>query len=491
MEEREIDLIDLIADILSHWRGILVCMLIGALLMGAFSYVKSYPAKPTKEGGTTVEAEAPTLEEQLAFLEEQMTESEKMAVLTVLDDEREYELYRKYKESSVVMQMDPYNIPKVCLIYSIQMDDMGQSGILRTVYEDLIRGTGLAEWVEKQTGISAGSVGELVGVTGQSNTLIINGAQETVQGNDCLWVRITHCDETECEKLAQAVKDYIRQQHTQLSRELGAHELTLLSESTSTVMDMSVRDQQISCSNTLLGILTNNAKARDAFTEAQKEYYGLLTQDEQDEPAESAGAEADGETEDEAVAKPSISKKYVVVGAVLFAFIYAGVFFVLYVMNGKLRLADELQNLYHISQLGLVVKDSGKKKVFIDRWIDALRNRNKRRFTGDQSLQLAATAVKISAGKQGLDTVYLMGCDLKAGADAVCQKLKEILEQEKLTAVILDNVLYDAAAMEELEHAKGIVLVEKAMSTMYEEITRELELAARQGIVVLGGIVVE
>ena len=42
MEEREIDLLDMVADILSHWRGLLVAVMIGAFLMGGLSYVKSY-----------------------------------------------------------------------------------------------------------------------------------------------------------------------------------------------------------------------------------------------------------------------------------------------------------------------------------------------------------------------------------------------------------------------------------------------------------------
>ena len=42
MEEREIALLDMIADILSHWKGLLVAVIIGAVLMGGFSYVKSY-----------------------------------------------------------------------------------------------------------------------------------------------------------------------------------------------------------------------------------------------------------------------------------------------------------------------------------------------------------------------------------------------------------------------------------------------------------------
>lgn len=34
MKEREIDLLDMIADILSHWRGLLIAVVLGAILMG-------------------------------------------------------------------------------------------------------------------------------------------------------------------------------------------------------------------------------------------------------------------------------------------------------------------------------------------------------------------------------------------------------------------------------------------------------------------------
>jgi len=45
--------------------------------------------------------------------------------------------------------------------------------------------------------------------------------------------------------------------------------------------------------------------------------------------------------------------------------------------------------------------------------------------------------------------------------------------------------------MVRLQNAKGIVLVETAGSTMYEEVVKELQLMSRQNICVLGGILVE
>ena len=487
MEEREIDLIDLMAGILSHWRGILVCMLIGALLMGGFSYVRSYQRAGAVQNGQGMQNADVAPEERIQVLEKQLTDTEKTAVYAVLDDEREYAVYQQYAESSVLMQMDPYHIPVTEMIYKIHVDDMGQSYTLGSVYENLINGVGLLQWVEEQTGIPSASADELISAQAQSNITVLNGVQETEFGNDSLTVTVVHYDEEECEKLAQCVKDYIEQQYGRLSQELGAHEVVLLSESAGIIMDTEIRDRQLSCSNTQITLLTNRAKAKDAFKENQQTYYELLKEVDgtSEEPADSET------TIQMAARKPSISKKYVVLGAVLFAFLYVGVYFVLYIFNGKLRATDELQSLYKISQLGLIVKDDGKKKFFIDRWIEAIQNRNKRRFTGEQSLELAAAAIKISAGKQELDTVCLMGCDLNAGADVVCRELKERLEKENIAVKVLDNVLYDAEAMEALESVKGIVLVEKAMSTMYSEILRELELASRQGIAVLGGIVVE
>ena len=83
------------------------------------------------------------------------------------------------------------------------------------------------------------------------------------------------------------------------------------------------------------------------------------------------------------------------------------------------------------------------------------------------------------------------GFDLKECSLNVCETMRTTLEKENLNVSILNNVLYDAQAMEQLEAAKAVVLVEKAGSTLYEEIAQELTLLKRQEINVLGGIIVE
>lgn len=106
-------------------------------------------------------------------------------------------------------------------------------------------------------------------------------------------------------------------------------------------------------------------------------------------------------------------------------------------------------------------------------------------------MELAFAAVKIATVKNGVNNICLMGCNMSAGSDQVCESLKAALEKEQINVTLLDNVLYDAEAMEQMNVMQGAVLVEKAGSTLYNEVTSELELLKRQGITVLGGIIVE
>lgn len=152
-----------------------------------------------------------------------------------------------------------------------------------------------------------------------------------------------------------------------------------------------------------------------------------------------------------------------------------------------------IAELYGVNQLGQIPSGQGKKRLFgfVDQWILAIRDRDKRKFTEEEALELAAVAARMAAGKKSMSTVYLLGCDLRGRSHQICEQIKEKLEADKLQVTVLNNVLYDAAAMAQLVNAEAAVLVEKAGSNLYREIEQELELLNRQGIAVLGGIVVE
>lgn len=490
MEEREIDLLDMIADILSHWRGLLVALVIGAVLMGGFSYVKSYRnVQSEQEAEEEPELDEMSAKEQLAQLEDSLSDSEKISVAATVDDEREYLYKDTYYRESIYMHLDPLNIARTELVYRIQAEDGSLAQRLGTVYKNIVGGVGLYDWVEQQAGIPAEYAAELISVSTDPAIFVGNGAQNISIGSDSLKVTVMQKDEKTCEQLAEAVNSYMEEQQKNLAEKLGSHELILLSETSGKIISTDTMVRQIDYGNQLINLKAGIASAKAGFTEDQQKYYDLLTWEEKAKEAEMDYKDA--ATEEEPVLEsPSVGKKYVLLGAVLFAFVYAGILFLLYIFNSKIRVSDELQNLYHIPQIGVVVKDS-KKKFILDKWVDDLRHYGKRKFDAKQSMELAFAAVKIAAVKNKLNTICLMGCNLEAGAGSVCENLKTALEKEGINVTVLDNVLYNAESMEKVDTMTGVVLVEKAGSTLYNEIANELALLKRQDIAILGGIIVE
>ena len=491
MQTREIDLFDMIADILSHWRGLTVALVLGAVLLGGFSYMKSLRTVQNVQQPETVVQEETTVEEQLTQLEQSLDDKSLATVLAVVDDEKEYDLKKTYSENSIYMQLNPLQTAQTELIYQVQTADGSMDGQLGALYTSLLNNVGLYDWVAQQTGIEAGYVGELISAETVS-TLTIQSKTEKLQqemflGTNCVKVSILQSDAETCQKLAEAVKTYISEEQKQLNDELGKHALILVAEDTGSVMNKELMDEQIQCRNEIASLQSTIAATKADFTEEQKKYYELLTWEEaehSEQPAQNVTAE------ENPVLTPAVSKKYVLLGAVLFAFVYVVVICMAYIFNTKLRVSDELQSIYGIPQIGLVVRESGRK-VFLDKWVDSLRHYGKRKFTAEQSMELAFAAIKITAVKNGLNNICLMGCNMSAGADKVCESLKAALEKEQISVSVLDNVLYDAEAMEKMDAMQGAILVEKAGSTLYNEVAGELELLKRQDIRVLGGIIVE
>lgn len=488
MQTREIDLLDMIADVLSHWRGLIVALVLGAVLLGGFSYMKSLRTVQNVQQPETVVQEETTVEEQLTQLEQSLDDKSLATVLAVVDDEKEYDLKKTYSENSIYMQLNPLQTAQTELIYQVQTADGSMDGQLGALYTSLLNNVGLYDWVAQQTGIEAGYVGELISAETVSSLTILS--KEMTLGTNCIKVSILQSDTEACQKLSDAVKAYMSEEQKKLNDEFDQHALVLVSETIGSIMNKNLMNEQIRSRNEIASLQSTIAATKADFTEEQKKYYELLTWEEAEhseqpeQPAQSVTAE------ENPVPTPAVSKKYILLGAVLFAFVYAVVICMAYIFNTKLRVSDELQSIYGIPQIGLVVRESGRK-VFLDKWVDSLRHYGKRKFTAEQSMELAFAAIKITAVKNGLNNICLMGCNMSAGADKVCESLKAALEKEQISVSVLDNVLYDAEAMEKMDAMQGAILVEKAGSTLYNEVASELELLKRQDIRVLGGIIVE
>ncbi len=532
MKEREIGLVDLIFEILLKWRVIVALMLVGALVLGAFGYVQSVRTSKSQEAQvreaqalieqTQADSEAQAQSVAAAKLADEMKRLEDLEQLTLEDLEASLTEVQKgnvdnvlafeacledrlgYGEQSILLQMDSNHVQKADLTFKIVASDVTQTHNIEKVYEDIVVSGQLFEAIAEVLDVPVETVNEIVRLERASNGL--------VEGTDTLRVSARHFDAQKCSLMVETIIDFVEEKHRELVESLGAHEVLLVNQSMSAITDANVLATQKQYVGDVNSFHNTVKSLKAALVKEEIWYYDLLKNGEITDISREtliaaaaatptpAPAQADTKelTPEEIVARgvtvhPGISGKYIILGMLLAAFAYVFVFFLLYVMNGRLRATDKLSDLYDLRQMGQIPAEGTKKRFlgFVDEWIIALRDRNKRKFTTQEAYDLTTVAVKLAAHKEEADTVYFIGCDLKEQAAKACEKLKECLGKEQIQVKILNNVLYNAQSMKDLEDARVAVLVEKAGSTLYTEIAQEMELLEGQGVKILGGIIVE
>ena len=485
MKERELSLIDLIVEILLGWRFIVVWMLVGAVLMGAFSYVNSTRTAATqKQQQVETEETIKDTETAREDLLKNLTETQKNNVQSVL----KYGVMKKFYKDSLYLQMDAAEVPKMELSYLVKTSVQDDSYSIERLYEDTLE-SGLQQWLTEQGQTETlGDISELVGLDRGTD------AVET----DSFCIQVIHVSEEQCKELAQQVIAYIAAQKAIITKQAGMHEIALVNQTFAFVRDEEVLDRQKILWNNITEIDAAVDKAAKEFSEEEKVYYEFLMRMESEE--EEADAEQSGdnenvqeETEKIVVTTLGISIKYVILGMILFAFLAVFYLFLKYILNNKLRVNDDIREIYEVPQLGRIPDGESKKKIFgfVDRLILKLRDRNRRTFTNEEALGLAGVAVKMAAKKASFETVCCIGCDMKESTLNVASAIQNTLKEEGIDLTVLNNVLYDQSSMEQLQGVKGAFLLEKAGETLYDEIAKELELLNRQDIKILGVVVVE
>ncbi len=487
MKEREINLVDLFAEILLHWRLILVIMLVGGVVFGALSYMRSCQtvAEQKEQFERILENPEEEWKAKQLMLENQLTEEQINNVTVALMYDQLYKERLLYQQQSALMQLDPLHVQQAEITFFIQADDMEKTYSIKKMYEDQLSSTALYNYVVQRCGMKE-DVNELIMLNQhfyepfQISNMVGVQIQEREE-SDTFKVYVWYKNADTCQAMADAVVEYIQQCQEKFLNTVGKHEVILLSKTQGEIVDMELSNYQKDYISDISTFRNNAVKIKNNFSAGEQQYYEFMLEGRQ---AENLGMPH--------IASPRVSARYVILGMIFCVIIYSFFIFLRYILNNSMRAMDSFQKLYDIPHLGTIVTVSQKHFLgMIDQQILKLRYYGQRRFTPESSVELAAVAIKIAIKKQGLDQIYMIGCNLQKYSQTFCEWTKENLWKDGITVKILNNVLYDAEAMEKLGNACAVVLVETAGSTLYEEIVQELQLLSRQNIQVLGGILVE
>lgn len=247
------------------------------------------------------------------------------------------------------MQADSLHMYIADLIYQVDALDMAQAYSIRDVYANLLNSGEMRSRLET---ICNNSVDTLLFIAGDDDTVDLHNS-------NVLHVQIEYVDADMCDALARDVMNYIVEKHTEISASVGEHEINLIGQSYAEVNDLDLLDSQKDLKTDMINLRTSEAKLTKDFSADQKKYFDLLCMQEQKNVEKTSD-----QTQNISLSAPAISKKYMLMGAILFVLAYAGVLCLKCVANNRVQIKDDLQDLFGIPQLGLITKKRKRKEYF-------------------------------------------------------------------------------------------------------------------------------
>ena len=123
----------------------------------------------------------------------------------------------------------------------------------------------------------------------------------------------------------------------------------------------------------------------------------------------------------------------------------------------------------------------------VDAWLDSFSKRNSGNLTKEQQLKMVVSNISLYCEKGDMKNIYFnssVNCVDEKGNDLV-----QMLKEKGIKVQHGFSILKDASAMEEMSKLDGVVFIEQAGQSRYEDLEREIKLCREHGKTVIGLVV--
>ncbi len=468
-EEEEINLIELMIQLLSGWKKIVILALLFAALLGGYKAVSSLKGSDST-GSDMTEAEEKyqnaleTYELQKSLLADQIESTS--------DSIQENMTYR---EHSVLMQLDPYNYAGAFVVYYIDahytvdpnttIQNTDPSGSLVRAYETKLQTADFYQYLAEIPGLDGQldscSFEELVSIQAERDTrmLTINVAVE---------------DQTQADVIVEAVQQYVLNLQSGIAEKIADHDLQILTATSYWMSNGGAADiDNGAVINTLDNVVAIRQQEFESnLQDLNQQLVELQTQKSELEKPE----ELDG------IAKKIL--KFILIGFVLGAFIACG-WITLKMLLGDLFYDEEdLQQRYGLAILGSLRRFSDKG--IINKICAALSCDKSRQSDLIALTRLAQANVAARLRKQeAIDaTVLLVGSENEKFLNMVAELSGGVSDGVKYQ--LCGNILEAPAAVAMLQPGVRVVICEEKGNVSRQTILKELQKLQSLGCDVLG-----
>lgn len=461
-EEREISIQELWWYTIRKWKWLIAGLIIGALLLGAYSYYSNYKSSLSS-------AHDKSQEEILKGF----SDTEQQKILAAVN------LYEKYTataddiDTDYVMMLDAGSVYKISLQYMVDTDYIiNLNGDIESDYT-----TDILEVYNS-------------GVRGQEvRQAVLNLGIEGLQEKDLEYLVIStyvgrvlevdvYGEPDDCVRLTEVIKEYLESSHAKVSKTVGEHKLSLISENGVETYGEKIKNAQTSRRNDLTTINTALTTATKNFTEEQTATYNALI------------SKADSQnTETNTEAKVTINKKYVVLGGFVGFILVAFIAIMCFMFGRKFNSTTMAEQVFNVDLIGKLLTDSGKNKL--DCYFDKKLIKIKKRISTDKQIEYITETIAKCCAKSDKSSLYLCSSrELGPAKTELINKLLAGLNKAGISTEYGISISDDVDVLKKAVDIKNIVFIESLNMSENKDIINEINTSDRLEINILGMIAV-
>lgn len=448
---------DMMLYVLSKWRSLLIVAAVVALMLGAYSYVKS--SKEVSEA------------EHLAGINvEEGIKNSTDEVRNVAEYQTQLQEFKKYIDNGMVMNMDSVSVSRVTLNYYVD-GNPGEETV--SDVKDMRTNALVQAYMSKATGekVRSNVVESFDGKIAQSD---LNYLLTVTDTDNTFSVIIKGPDDDTCTRIAGFVKAIIDESGNEFSRTVGNHVIELVDESHTFGIDTEISDAQTSINKAYSLLGDKISDSRNSLDEGGRELIDAMI----------------FQSEDHVIGNASVSKKYIVMGAILGLLIVAVIHMIRYAYTAKVVTADQVYRTCKAPVIGELTVGYGRMHTAIDRKIYRKLFGIKGNTDTDRQIDYISAGIVNICKARNAESLYVVnGAD---ESDLLKDCLNRILKKVSENGIKAESGYDDgcnADVVSGIAGADAVVIMAGLFSTDLAILSNQVAMCMQQNKQIIGSIV--
>lgn len=456
-KEREVSIGEVFLNIFKHWKIIVVAMIIGTVLLGGYSYYKNNEQ-----------------DKIIVNNKKELTDSEKEYVDTIVEQYKEAKSNQEDYANTYLCKMNPNAVYERDINYYVKLTDNYEAKEKELILTDIM----------DVYNIFLNSQEFRYGITETINSISTEEVSYLVSikyNNRILSINIKASTKNDVDKIRNYIVNKITEYTGVVQNAVAFHSIELYNEKEYRIKDLTINDAQKSYKESL-----NSQMDLVKSTFANMKYEQVELFEEQVEERltklfntsyENLGVKiVDNANVIEEPVKV-IDKKYIVIGAILGAFISAIAIFCRTIFSKKIVLCDDIK-MYGYETYGPVT--SGNKIGRMNKKIYDIHQDK------EEQIKYIEKRLSMDARKFGAKIIGVVS----SIDDAFVNEFVENLKIDGVEIATIGGTLRDTDALKKFDEYDNVVFVEQFNKTIKKEYEYEIHLADKSGKNILGTIMV-